>query len=383
MNDFKVNKQGLADYFFYIVASFVFLKPAGIDVNGYHQLNAMINGIAIILIIFLFIKQIKVYKKGINDFLLAEIIFFLIWIWCFWVNGNSVIGVIKIMLNALGFEFLTEYTIRKDKLRVMINCFCAMYIILLAANLYLMIKNYGWVYGWNNGLYDSFSYLESDNGTNGYIMGALLFSLLYTRLKQKNITLIFIMVMALDILNEYRIWSASSIIGIFMFAVYFFFIQKRKGLKNLGFWGAIVLNIGVTFFRIQKLFSYFFEKFLNRDANMTGRTEWWDRGIDAFKSSPIWGVGEFNYPLDNILIQPLTQGGILLITAFIVMIYVACKKLPDIDLDKHLLYKDAFFTFCIVIVLSIGEAWMNFKGFWIILSIFVNLRNVDSRNVLV
>lgn len=374
MKALKIDNKKINDCLFYIIASFAFLKPSGIDANGYHLLNFIINLVEIVLIAFLLFKQSNVYKKGINTFFLAEIVFFLVWIFCLWVNESSVNGVVKLMINAAGIELLTEYTVRKEKLRTMVSCFSFMYIILLAVNLYLMVKNYGWAYGWNNGLYESFSYLESDNGTNGYIMGSLLFAHLYTRLKKKKMSLVLFAVIVLCILNEFRIWSAGSVIGIVLFLAYIFIGERCKNLKISVLWAAITLNIGVTFFGIQKLFSYFFERYLNKDASMTGRTVLWDMGINSFKSSPIWGIGEVQYPLDNILIQPLTQGGLLLVSAFIVMIFIACKKASYINFNKNGLYKDAFFTFCMVIILSIGEAWMNFKGFWIILSLFVNLK---------
>lgn len=374
MNNIRIDNRKINDYLFYIFASFVFLKPAGIDTNGYHTINFAINLATMALILVLFVKQGHILKQGISLFLLAEIAFFLVWVFCLRINGNSVSGVVKLMINAVGIELLAEYTIRKGKLRTMINCFSIMYIVLLAVNLYLMIKNHGWDYGWNNAMYTSVSYLESDNGTNGYIMGSLLFALLFTRLKKKKITLVLAAVIVLCVLNEFRIWSASSVIGIILFLLYFLIGQSCRSLKQIALQGAIMLNIGVTFFRIQELFSFFFIKFLNKDATMTGRTNLWDRGIRAFMGSPIWGVGEVPYQLDNILIQPLTQGGLLLITAFILMIFAACRKTSHIDFNKNILYKDAFFVFCIVIILSIAEAWMNFKGFWIILSLFVNLK---------
>ena len=358
---------------FYILCSFLFLKPSGIDVNGYHTLNQIINIVQIIVVGYLFQKVYRGKHFKISKLIAAELLFFIIWIFCLFVNNSSILGVLKIAINAMGFELLVEYTNKTGKLNYLINAFVYMYIVLLAANVYLMVQNYGWTSGVFNSMYDSFSYLESDNGTNGYIQGSLLFGLLYSRLKHGKFSLPLITIFILCITNEYRLWSAASIVGICLFLTYYLLEHKLNKLRFSPLIVAVSAYISITFFRIQYLFSFIIVNYLHRDVSMTGRNELWDAGLKLFKGSPIVGVGTVNFSLDNTVVQILANGGVLLLLAFCLLLFESLRNISKSDLMNNALYRDGYFVFCIVIILSIGEAWINFKGFWIILSMFVNL----------
>ena len=363
---------------FYIICSFIFLKPSGIDANGYHALNKFINLIQMIVTIFLIVKVFCLKNRKVSKLLFGEFLFFSTWLFCFFINESNVVGVIKIAITAMGFELLIEYTLLKNEFPVLIKSFVVMYIFLLSANLYLMIKNFGWINGITNSMYDHFSYLESDNGTNGYVQGSLLFGLLYSRIVNTKKYFPLIIILFLCILNEYRIWSASTVLGIFIFIIYFLFRKYFLKLKYSPLIIAISIYIGITYFRIQYIFSDIIVNYLHRDINMTGRPELWDRGLGMFKSSPIFGIGVVNYPLDNVTVQILVNGGIVLLIFFINLLVQVLKNINKPALIYNHLYRDSYFVFCIIIILSIVEAWINFKGFWIITSMFANLYYLDK-----
>lgn len=53
----------------------------------------------------------------------------------------------------------------------------------------------------------------------------------------------------------------------------------------------IIINVAISFFRVQKIFSFIIVDILGKDLTLSTRTTIWDYSLQYFAKSPIWGVG--------------------------------------------------------------------------------------------
>lgn len=376
---FTFRKSTMYNKWFVLLMVFTFLKPAGIANSGYNSLNAIINLVQLVFILLVAFVTFRNSPK-ISKTLLSEIMFFAVWILCFLVNDSDVSQLLKLALFGIGIELIFEHYLKQNKFSVLVDAFTTMYIILLSINLFLMIRNYGWKLGINNGMYETFSFLESDNGTTGYVIGALLFGMLSARIKGKKFDIKLILIIILSLLNELRLWSASALVGIAIILIYIIFFRDNKLLKiNYVLIGAILANVGITFFGFQKAFAFVIENVLGRTVEMTGRTKLWNMGLEYWKDSIVFGTGDkFVYQLDNVLIKIIVQGGLILLIAFLVYFVTALSR-ALINRDKeNAILRDCYFVLCVIIILSSAEAWQYFKGFYIIVSLLANAYRYSS-----
>ena len=377
---------------FLTIVLFSFLKPAGFELNNMHSVNVIINMFRIIFSIIIVIKYLKLQKK-ISIYIMSQFVFFIIWVFIYYIHDDDVFSIGVFSISCLVLTLLTDFCTKISKEKNLINAYLINYILLLSYNLYYIIVTYGWKIGMQNGIYETFSFLNSDNGTAGYIFPALYLMLVEKSLKisqnKKNMILKSILIIGLSLLNELRMWSATALAGIVLVLIYIFLIRNMILIKMKWVWVVtVVLNIGITFFRIQYLFSFIIEKVLNKSLTFTGRTKIWDWGMNAFYQNPIIGNGadgvSGKYYIDNLLIQLLYRGGIIFLIAFIVMIYFALKNggLLTKNNKETKVFRDTYCIISIIALMSIAESWNSFMGFYIILSFVAANRKLQPNKML-
>lgn len=133
-------------------------------------------------------------------------------------------------------------------------------------------------------------------------------------------------------------WVAlTTLIG-----TYFILLGPAK-LKNPMPLAVIIgasINVLIVFFRVQESFEVFLRETLDRDANLTGRTDIWDVAIQTIYERPFFGHGQSAnggsfvelwdqvWPAHNSFLQILHEGGIVLILIFLYILARSVKGSP-------------------------------------------------------
>ncbi len=222
--------------------------------------------------------------------------------------------------------------------------------------------------------------LSSVNGTASFLFPALCSALLLMfATSKKNF---FAWILIAEIFSTVLIlWSATSLVGIFFIVTYVLFIyntpRERWINPKLYINMVILLGIGITFFKIQYLFSFIIVDILHKDLTMTGRTNVWNIGFEGFFSSPLLGCGFSSKTIDNGYVQLLFIGGIIGTIAYFIFLQSSLKQFCK----KKSLHLEKFFAFVIAIILLmfITESWPQFMGLYILLALAVNARNIESK----
>lgn len=224
------------------------------------------------------------------------------------------------------------------------------------------------------------SLLSSVNMTASYIFPALCSSiLLMFATTKKNL---FAWVLIAEILSTVLIiWSATSLVGVFLIVMYVLVVYKTKMEKwvrsKLLINAVLLLGFGITFFKIQYLFSFIIVDILHKDLTMTGRTDVWNIGFEGFFSSPIFGCGFSSKTIDNGYVQLLYMGGIIGTIAYLIFGFLFIKRMCH----KHQVHLEKFFSFVLatILLMFIAESWPRFMGLYIILVFAINARKIEFK----
>ena len=290
--------------------------------------------------------------------------------------------------SVISMTMLMELLI-KQNIRLLVNSLFICYFILIVVNLAYMVTSYGLVINIEDVLPEAFVYdsdiiislLGSVNSTASFMFPALASAvLLLISTSKKNIwawTLI-----ACIFISELFIWSATSLAGVFIIMCYVLFVYRSKRFEKkissaFVLFTGLAISIGITFFKIQYLFSYIIVDILKKDLSMTGRTRVWEIGWDGFHSSPLIGCGYRSTTIDNGYIQVLFNCGIIGFIAFsLLLLFVIrrCYKYPKSSLNKAFAV-----VMATVILMFTTESWPFFTGIYILFALACYSAHIDSQ----
>ena len=186
---------------------------------------------------------------------------------------------------------------------------------MISAFLLYILVNFIYMIGNPNGLYYSNGarvwFLGGKNTTILYILPLLISLVLYSKILNKKNKPMFFIVYLLSIIQLLIGWSATSIVGLFIFSIGMVFENKLRNIKLMNvknyFIIYIVLFFSIVVYRLQNLFSYLIMNILKKDMTFTGRTVIWDHVLYNIKQKYLLGYG-----LEEESIRYAKQGGIRL-----------------------------------------------------------------------
>lgn len=181
-----------------------------------------------------------------------------------------------------------------------------------------------------------------------------------------------------------RVWSAVSIVGLFLFFILILYDRISKtGFRVSVLASGIINLIFFILFVIQQnfhLFNYIIVNLLNRNLTLTGRTQIWYNAFEAFLQNPIlgWGGGMgrefFGYVnAHNRYLNTLFTSGIIGMLLFIVMILLVNKSLQNFDNKIVRIFCIFFLT---LFVMFQGEVY----GSFLVYAMIVIAYNVNKLN---
>ncbi len=276
----------------------------------------------------------------------------------------------------------------KENIRLLIQGLFICYFILLIGNLVYMISLFGFTINIEEAYPEVFDYnseivvtlLSSVNGVASYIFPALCCAILLMFTTSKKNIWSWLLI-GISFVTELILWSATSLTGVFIILVYVLCIYEKKIQRfvkgSLIIGTTLVISLGVTFFNIQKLFSFIIVDILHKDMTMTGRTEVWKIGYKGFFSSPVWGCGISASTIDNGFIQLLYMGGLIgtfFFTLFMIYNYRCICHFRAKGIEK-------FFAVVIAVVLLMfmSEAWPQFIGLYVVLALSANSGRIKCK----
>lgn len=375
-------------FLFILFAFATFLKPACFDILGFNAINTFFNVSRVFVAIVIFIQYLFIEKKVPSKLLKGELMVFACWFLSTIFSGEGLSRFFIFSVSILSLTMLIELLI-EHRLKSLIHALFVIYFILITVNLVYLISIFGFTINIEKNarsLYDFYtenalvSLLSSVNTTASYLFPALCCSILLMFINTKKNLFAWILIVEI-FATVLILWSATSLVGVFLIVMYILFVfntpRERwingKMLINI----VIALGIGITFFKIQYLFSFIIEDILHKDLTMTGRTNVWNIGFDGFFSSPIFGCGFSAQIIDNGYVQLLFIGGIIGTIAYCIFLFSSLRKLYT-NSSMHL---EKFFAFVLAIILLmfIPEAWPCFMGLYIIIAFAYNARRIELK----
>ena len=136
-------------------------------------------------------------------------------------------------------------------------------------------------------------------------------------------------------------WSATGVVGWFVFMVYLLFIYRKRisSFLNAAFLGVmyVVSFFAVVVFRMQEYFSFIIEDILHKNVSLTGRTQIWDYTFLLIKRSPFIGYGVYDSLIylrnqyyshaHNGILEILLEGGFAALAVYILLFIMTCREL--------------------------------------------------------
>lgn len=378
----------MVKFLFILFAIATFLKPACFDILGFNTINTFLNISRIFVAGIIFINYLFIKRKPLSRLLKYECLFFSFWFISTLISGEGFGPLSVFSISIIAFTMLIELLIAQN-VKILINALFINYFILITVNFIYMISVFGFTINIEESaryLFDFYqenamvSLLSSVNGTASFLFPALCSALLLMfATSKKNF---FAWILIAEIFSTVLIlWSATSLVGIFFIVTYVLFIyntpRERWINPKLYINMVILLGIGITFFKIQYLFSFIIVDILHKDLTMTGRTNVWNIGFEGFFSSPLLGCGFSSKTIDNGYVQLLFIGGIIGTIAYFIFLQSSLKQFCK----KKSLHLEKLFAFVIAIILLmfITESWPQFMGLYILLALAVNARNIESK----
>ena len=219
------------------------------------------------------------------------------------------------------------------------------------------------------------SFIGHRNHQVGILLLSVYMSLLQSHYRSESINFKTITMLLISIITVVWIWSATSLVGVAMMAVFMFFIYKKnysRVFNPVVYIGvSVVAFVSVVVIRLQErisLISFIIEDVLKKDVTFTGRTGLWDMKFIQIKEKPFLGYGvepseirsqvESSIGAHNYYLDITYQGGFIALALFIILIVMASEKLMK-NKENQITNIIGFSVFCYLVMFQ-GESHFSF-----------------------
>lgn len=337
-------------------------------------------------VIFVLAALLYLADKKISPFMVSIGVFNLIYLVSTLINHGNLKTALVTIVSTAGVCLLAELAIRFS-----FSTFLKSVFFLLSAFLILHLLSQ---LIFPNGMakipyyYYACYFLNIDNQMAPFLFLEMLVTILYSEFFYQRITWPAVGMLAVTSIILLKSWSASALVGWFVFFVFLIFFYRRKYGRFIQFLTVsiayVVIFFSIVVLRLQNLFSFIIVDILHKDLTLTHRTEFWDYAFTKISQNWLYGLGEavekghvwssyysLFYNGHNIILELLLDGGIILLAAFLVTLFLCGRKVHSVR--RHpwaTLVSGALFSFFVVMLL---ETYNKASGFWIMLVIAYQL----------
>lgn len=243
-----------------------------------------------------------------------------------------------------------DYLFQKKPVKI-INILLLISEILLYCNFISMILFPNGLYNITIGSTRKYYLLGQQNLTILYIMIGLVTSLLQSQyVTKKRFSIRTFVLFTVCVYMEIVIKSATGFVGLLIFVGIFLLTEFKHIVIDLR-WGmlvsAVIFFVFIVFER-QEIFSTIIIDILHRDITASTRTIIWEKALQYILQKPLLGFGveaneiailRFGYITPhNRCLYMMYRGGIILLSAFIVMIFRSGQKLSIFKFERASVY---------------------------------------------
>lgn len=281
----------------------VFYKPTMFSqVPQYSPLDSMLN-IVKILLVSIILAWFFLYFRKISLFFIMFLFFELWRILCTINSQDNLSSLFLPISNALIILLIVEIGIKTDVEALLDSATFVLGAYVIAHMITILM--------YPNGMYEFANYTQNylfgyRNNTIMLVLPAIMFSIVRSLRLFNRLSLSSIVIMLASITCVLLAFSATAVVGICLLCVFILFALIGFFPKILNIYLYLILNIGYFFaviiMRVQNAFAFIIVDMLGRDLTFTGRTSIWDKALDAFSKSPIFGVGEISSDASRTLI---------------------------------------------------------------------------------
>ena len=332
MNHKKINiLKGQIIYFFLLLP---FVMPSGLEFLA-SFLESILDIYLLASCLVIFFLYFFVYRK-VSRIIIAIIFFEMALFLSTFINSGNYWRALVTAANVICFCMLIEIGIAysaRSFLRALITIlgvliFANFISILLYPNgMYITRFTNNWILG-----YDNVHVL--------YILPFLCFFAIYTVENNSSALLKWIVLLVFS-LSIYITWSATSVVGVTIWLV-FFAMSKLYGVRKvitnfrLQIMISAILFFSIIIFRVQNLFAFLIVGILGKSLTFTGRTRIWDKALILFNKSPVYGIGVLSTEgnrsylsgaahCHNYYLQILYQSGLIGMICFMAIMFLLIK----------------------------------------------------------
>lgn len=294
---------------------------------------------------------------------------------------DTILRLVSITCIVLLINFMSE----RDSRKVLETVLVCMAILVFINFVSILLYPEGL---YNIGSERNYYFLGHVNSIIYYVLPALVTALLLWRDGGGRVMkLLCIGVIAIGIITELVVWSATSLVGI---AVFILLLVGRRLWENrrvVNVFSAFLAASGTTllilFFQIQYQFQFFIENILRRSMDFTRRLRMWELTIRYIREKPWMGYGVEDITIralkiggpnaHNLFLELLYQGGIAEIIIWLLAMFCLMVELRrDKNSFAYIVISAAIMC---VMVMSITESSLGQTTLYLLLSLGVNCGN--------
>ena len=372
-------KRLMGQRWFLAIVFVILYKPAMLSqMPQYSSIDTLTNILKVLISAVIIAWMFLYYRKASLFFILLA--GFEFWrIICTIYCGANYTSLFLTISNGLVLALVTEMALKVDADALLDSATAVLgtYVILNLLTILMFPK----------GMYEYSNYTE--NYLFGYrnnmlmiTLPAMIFACVRSFKYYNRLTISSIVISAVCVSSVLLAFSATSVVGTAILCVIILMAVIGFMPKIFNMATYIIINMayffGVIILRVQNYFAFIIVDVLGRDLTFTGRTTIWDKALEAFVNSPVFGVGEIetkasrdligashahNYYLD--LLYKNGVPGFILFMLVIVICGVALYKMRD-EGKIPFLISGALLAFSIALQ---SEAYYNIYQFFPILAL--------------
>ena len=270
-----------------------FFKP-----GSFEYLGIPFNWIDVLLTIAkagvaLFACLLYLYNKKLSALTVSAGVFSALLLLSTVLNHGNIKTALVYTVNIVGVCVLTELAARysfRNLLRSLYYLLSVLLILHLASQ---------FIFPNGMALHEYYNYkiyfMEIDNQMAPLVFLSMLVTILYSEYVYQRITWPAVGMLAVSSAIILKSWSASALVGWFIFLVFLVFFYRRKLGRFFKFHylaaAYIVIFFSFVVFRLQNLLSFIIVDILHKDLTFTHRTEFWDTAYSLIAGHWFVGLG--------------------------------------------------------------------------------------------
>lgn len=182
--------------------------------------------------------------------------------------------------------------------------------------------------------------LGDDNALIYVILPGVIITLLYVYIREKHLSLLALLIVAIAEFTFVQVWSATSVVTFTLFIILLIVEMQIKSISPCYLLAGVIFTIFIVLFLTNVPFiQHFIVNRLHKDITFSNRTILWTQAFSMIARKPIFGYGGYFrtgqfwisnrwlYPAHTTYLQILLDGGIVLFAFFILTILISFRNL--------------------------------------------------------